>query len=71
MSTKKRMCLGKGDRMDLSSLSWECKMKLGLREKRIGTDELFKHGILTTGNRNPISLHFIFPSSLRESQTYH
>lgn len=45
---KKRMFLGKGDGMDLFCLSWECKMNLGFREKRIGTDEQFTHGILST-----------------------
>jgi len=61
---KKRMCLGKGDGMDLFSLSWECKMNLGFREKRIGTDEQFTHGILSTWEIGTQSLSiFTFPSS--------
>ena len=61
---KKRMCLGKGDGMDLFSPSWECKMNLGFREKRIGTDEQFMHGILSTWEIGTQSLSiFTFRSS--------
>lgn len=69
---EKRMCLGKGDGMDLFSLSWESKMNLGFREKRIGTDEQFTQGILSTWEIGTQSLSiFTFPSSLRASQLYH
>lgn len=69
---KERVCLGKGDGIDLFSLSWEYKMNLGFREKRIGTDEQFTHGILSTWEIGTQSLSiFTFPSSLRASHLYH
>lgn len=45
---KKECAWGKVIEWTFFSLSSVCKMKLGLREKRIRTDEQFKRGILST-----------------------
>lgn len=72
MSAKREYAWGKVTERTFFSLSWECKMKLGLREKRIRTDEQFRHGIRTMWEMGSHSFpHFTFSSSLRESQTYH
>lgn len=47
MSGKREYAWGKVIEGTFFSLSWEYKMKLGLREKRIKTDEQFKHGVLS------------------------
>lgn len=56
MSAKRKYAWGKVIEWTFFSLSWEDKMKLGLREKRIKTDEQFKHGVLSTWERGSHSL---------------
>lgn len=48
MSAKREYAWGKVIEWTFFSLPWECEMKLALREKRIRTDEQFRHGILST-----------------------
>lgn len=61
MSAKREYAWGKVIEWTFFSLSCECKMKLGLREKRIRTDEQFGHGILTPWEMGSHSLP-ILPS---------
>lgn len=69
MSAKREYAWGKVIDWTFFSLSWECKMKLGLREKRIKTDEQFKHGVLSTWERGshslPILLSLLFLGNLK------
>lgn len=71
MSIKGECAWGKVIGWIFFSLSRACKMKLGLREKRIRTDEPFKHGILSTWEIGIQFLSILPALPLRESQTCH
>lgn len=71
MSVKGECAWGKVIEWTFFSLSWEYEMKLGLGEKRIRTDEPFKHGILSTWKIGIQSLLILPSLPPRESQTCH